>query len=372
MTTRVDFFINSLRGGGAERICVLVANGLAAHGYDVRLVVFDLEQAVYTEDLTPAVRLTVLGTHHARDSIGVLLAYLRETRPRICFSFNPLLTVLLILLRDLWRLPIIILGRQINNEQAKQQAQRSSLWYGFLAPAIMRAVYARADHLVPISHGLASQMMQAYGFQPDQITPIHNGVAPQLEARAMPLWGTPALTAPKSGHEIYAVGRLHQQKGFDLLLAAFARCVAQRPDLHLHLVGDGPERAALEQQAQALQLGQHVTFHGFTRDVASAYHRATLLAMTSRYEAFGNVIIEAMAFGTPVVAFDCDYGPAEIIEDGINGFLVPQGDIDAFAAALLRALAQPWDVARITATAARFSSARVVEQYAAVIDRFAG
>jgi amylovoran biosynthesis glycosyltransferase AmsD len=137
----------------------------------------------------------------------------------------------------------------------------------------------------------------------------------------------PALQQPVA----LAVGRLCYQKGFDRLIAAWQRVAQQAVGWQLHIVGDGPDREALQQQIEAAGLAEQITLLPATADIASHYRQASMLLMTSRYEGLPMVLIEAMSFGLPLVAFDCQTGPAELIDDGDNGYLVAEGDLEAFS-----------------------------------------
>ncbi len=366
---RVDFLTTDLFAGGVARSLSILANGLLERGYDVRLVVLNPENAFYREHYDPRIPITYLHHVHVRHALGSLAAYLRESRPTLCFSQYPFLTVALVLLKRLHHLPMLVIGVERGNQCFSRKEHTQDLWRGHAVPTLIRWFYRYADHGVGVSQGTAQQMVREFGFDPAKVTHIYNAVDPPLAAQAAALYGTPALTAEKTGRDLYAIGRLTYQKGFDRLLDAFALCLPQRPDLRLHLVGEGPLHDALQQQAYTLGIADRVTFHDFTRDIAAVYRRATLVVMSSHYEAFGNVIVEAMAFGTPVVAFDCDFGPSEIIIDGVNGFLVPQNDIPGLAQAILRALAHPWDTDAIVATAQRFSEERAIQHYVNLINR---
>jgi glycosyltransferase involved in cell wall biosynthesis len=151
----------------------------------------------------------------------------------------------------------------------------------------------------------------------------------------------PPLDGPQAalqGPVVAAVGRLTHQKGFDLLLEAWARVAPRRPGWTLHLHGAGVEGARLRWQAHRLGLEDSVRFMGPTRHVGRALARASVFALSSRFEGFGMVVLEAMSKGLPVVSFDCPQGPGELITDGVDGVLVPPEDVAALADALARVM----------------------------------
>lgn len=172
-----------------------------------------------------------------------------------------------------------------------------------------------------------------------------------------------------------AVGRLESQKGFDLLLQAFARVVRRMPAASLVIFGEGPERGALEEQVEALGLKGHVSLPGVTKSPQDWLEAGCVFVLSSRFEGFPNVLLEALMTGMAAVAFDCPWGPSEILRDAEDMALVPPADVEALADALLR-VASDSDLKRRLeelgpALAARYSKAAVFAQWDALIRRVA-
>jgi N-acetylgalactosamine-N,N'-diacetylbacillosaminyl-diphospho-undecaprenol 4-alpha-N-acetylgalactosaminyltransferase len=194
----------------------------------------------------------------------------------------------------------------------------------------VRTSYRRADRVVAISDGVGGALSRRFGIDPGRVTTIHNAVdVAAVRARA----GEDSEGLPTEPF-IVAAGRLVHQKGFDLLIRAFAAALPRRP-ISLVVVGDGPDRSALEDLARVQGVQGRVLFPGFVENPWSYFARAAAFVCSSRWEGFGNVIIEAMACGVPVVATDCDFGPREIVRHGESGLLVPVENVDALGSAMV-------------------------------------
>ena len=357
MKLRLHIFIGSLRGGGAERVCVTLANAFADMGVDVHLLVLNLNGSVYYATLDTRVSVTNLGIQHTRWAIGKLWHYVREERPDTALVFAHELAVLLVLLRTICRLRYTIVARNVTILSRRRELS-SSFWHKHVVDYMVRRVYGRVDHIIAQSQGMAEDLTRAYGIGASMVTVINNPVAPQIAAAARTY---PAEKQPPC--DILFIGRLAEVKGLKHLLSAFSLCLVRIPELKLWLVGDGPLRDQMCGRAQELGIAHAVRFEGFATDIAQYYRRARVLALTSLYEGFPNVVVEALTFGVPAVAFDCPSGPREIIRDGVNGFLVPLSDDALFADKLMEALRMDWDREAIRQTVQRYTVQAIGRQY---------
>jgi glycosyltransferase involved in cell wall biosynthesis len=241
---------------------------------------------------------------------------------------------------------------------------------GFLRRHLIWRAYRAADRIVALSEGVREELIEDIGLPQTQVTTIHNPV--DVEA-----WRERAQSARRSappwppfggdGPVLVAVGRLIRQKGFDLLLRALAQCQGAGRSARLVIVGEGPARANLTELARQLGLADRVLFASFVADPAPWYAHGDVFVLPSRWEGFGHVIVEAMACGLPVIAFDCPHGPRDILGSGEGGVLVAPEDVRALAAAIDRMLSAPGESARLaneaSRSAERFSQARISADY---------
>jgi glycosyltransferase involved in cell wall biosynthesis len=169
------------------------------------------------------------------------------------------------------------------------------------------------------------------------------------------------------------MGRLERQKGFDLLIRAFASIARERPDWDATILGDGPERDALAAEIARWGLTRRIFLPGREPDAMGVLRRAELFVLSSRYEGFPNALCEAMACGLPVVAFDCPSGPVEIVRDGVDGLLVPAENVEALATAMSQLAGDPERRramgARATEISGRFSVESVAEKWERILEQ---
>jgi glycosyltransferase involved in cell wall biosynthesis len=248
----------------------------------------------------------------------------------------------------------------------------SGNWQRRHIPSLVHCTYPLADVIIAVSESLAEDLSATSGLPRQRILTVHNPiVGPEIAARAAEPVDHPWLQPSESAAKpvVLGVGRLSQQKDFPTLLRAFARLLATRPVRLIILgesnpPGDTPAAmAALRELAARLGIAADVNFPGYTANPFAYMARASLLALSSRVEGLPTVLIEAMACGCPIVSTDCPSGPAEILDGGRYGPLVPVGNDAALADAMARVLADPPDPTALRVRAADFSIKRATDAY---------
>ncbi len=222
---------------------------------------------------------------------------------------------------------------------------------------LLATAYRQADRVVAVSEGVRQGLLAEYAPAADRVVTIYNPVdferIERLATEPLPEILVAAFNEPGARH-LVAAGRLQVEKCFDRLIAAFAEvAAARREQLHLHILGAGPLRPALLEQANRLGISERVHLWGFLPNPFPVFSRADLFVLSSHHEGFPGVLVEALAAGARgIVSTDCPHGPREILDGGRCGWLVPPDDTAALARGLADALAQPVETARRT-TAAR-------------------
>lgn len=330
-STRPDLalLIPSYAGGGGERVALFLARTLAASGLRVDLVVACAHGELRDEPL-PGVNKVELGALTEILAAPAWIRYIRRVRPRCAMSmihtanFSSGLGA-----RFDSDVPIIVnLRIALRCDPGAQWWFRK--WFGF---GTERFLYKRAARVVGVSQGVADEAAVLFSLPPDKVLSIPN----PRRSREASLQIAPEHEAWFDKPVVLGVGRLAAQKDFATLLRAFSE-VAPKRDLNLVILGKGPERAALENQARALGIDDRVFFSGFIPNPEAYLRRARVFALSSRNEGFPGALIEALEAGAAIVSTDCPFGPREVLDEGRWGQLVPVGDSSALAMALLAEL----------------------------------
>jgi len=292
----------------------------------------------YLEPLPIGVQIVDLGTSHVNTSLFALMRYLRRQRPDALLADKDKVNRLALWARRLARVPTRIavrLGINVSQNLATRGAfdrwiQRTSI----------RLFYGWADAIIVPSEGVAADLAALGRLPRERIHVLPNPVVtPELFARAQEPVDHPWLAAGQPP-VILGVGELSTRKDFATLVRAFARVRHQRP-CRLIILGRGRQHDTLLKLAADLGVAADMELPGFVANPYAYMQRAAVFVLSSRIEGFGNVLVEALAAGAPVIATDCPSGPAEILGHGQFGLLVPVGNAEAMAAAIVETLNRP-------------------------------
>ncbi|MBM0066075.1 glycosyltransferase [Alkalicoccobacillus gibsonii] len=353
---KIAFILYSLEGGGVERLTLHLINGLLDKGYKVDLLVVQLK-GEYVDEVPDGVNLIHLNKANLRSSLLAIRSYLKVHQPDILISAKDYINLIVLAAKKLTRVKTkIIVSSHVNiSEQARQLPQFKHVKRG------ISLMYRFADDIVCVSKGVAEDIREVSRVSSEKVHVIYNPiVTPELLENGAKLVHHPWFDEGKK--VLVSVGRLHVQKDYPTLLHAF-KSVCEEKEVRLLLVGDGPEMDSLQELASKLKLDDLVDFVGFKTNPYPYMKQADLFVLSSAWEGFGNVLIEAFAMGTTVVATDCPSGPAEILEDGKLGTLVPVGEVEKMADAITYALDHPQPEAVLKERASTFSIENCVRAY---------
>lgn len=392
------FYLTDLQGGGVQKRMLTLANALAERGHAIELVLCRKEGPLLAE-VAPGMTVTPLspgpmwrGRLAALRAdpgglLSLLLPVLLARKPSWTLAYLPALAdylrrvqpqALLVAkphpnLEALWarrlagaEVPILVSERISLLDKIRE----SKLWKRRFLPALLRRNYRHAEAVVAVSNGLAEEVAEVAALPRARVTTIYNPVVtPMLLRNAQAPLDHPWF-ASGSPPVILGAGRIHDDKDFATLIKAFARVRAQR-DVRLMILGDAKKVSrldALKTLAAAQGVGHAVAFPGFVDNPLPYMARAAIFVLSSIREGLPGVLIEALACSCPVVSTDCPNGPAEILEAGKFGRLVPVGDDAAMAAAIVETLDEPPNREKLRARGADFSLDCAVTRYLEVLE----
>lgn len=331
---KVAFVINDLSGGGAEKALLHLASYL--HGSGLEVSVLTLQSGNDAYQLPAGLQHITLSTQRLARGAGRILALplqgreiarlLDELDADLCVSFLPRANVAHVMSRWFGNRRPILATEQVSSRDAYPSNRPGDR----LMRRLIQWFYPRADAVFPSSTGVMDGLRR-FGISPDRMRVVYNSVVLE-EIRKFAAEPVLALDGEQMP-TVITVGRHVYQKDHQTLLHAFAK-VRRKLTARLVFLGQGPMREELEALAGELGIADDVFFAGFQKNPFAWLAKSSLFVLSSRYEGFGNVVIEAMACGLPIVSTDCPSGPAEILKDGETGLLVPVEDANAMAAAI--------------------------------------
>ncbi len=357
---RVIFVVAGLGAGGAERVISLISANWAASGNDICIIAFDGPDDPVYHPFDPRIHLIRLNlsTTSGRRLAGLMTTLqrwwrlrriLKKQRPDLVVSFLTKVNAITLLATAGLHLPVIVSER---NNPTRQSSH--PLW----RPMLHR-LYRRAS--IVVMQTTASLICLPPNVRKHAVVIPNPIIAASTVKRSHP--ESPTLVA---------VGRLLPQKGFDLLIDAFARISPEFPDWRLVIWGEGEARPKLEERIRSLGLENHALLPGLSEVPGGWMERATVFALSSRFEGFPNVLGEAMAAGLPIVSFDCPFGPAEMVQHEVDGLLVPPEDVHGLSMAMRRLMSDPALRERLGAAArlnsGRFDAEHVIGRWRALVN----
>ncbi len=334
---KIACFFSTSGHSGVDRAMQHLIPAMARRGYPVDLL-HVRKHGPYLDEIPEGVRVIDLGTRHTYTALPAVVRYLKRERPAVMLSDKDRVNRTALLARSCARVPtrcILSSGTTISIDLASRGA-----FERWLQRNSMGKLYPYADNVIVTSKGVADDMSAYTGLKRELINVVPSPVVPQaLFDEPQPCPDHPWFQ--KGGPPvILGVGELGERKDFETLLRAFAKLRAEL-SCRLVILGKGKQHGKLLSLAEELGVADDFALPGFQPNPYAWMAHAALFAFTSRWEGLGFVIIEALAVGTPVVATDCPSGPSEILDAGRFGPLVPIGDIDALAKAMLKTLDRP-------------------------------
>lgn len=326
------FIVSDLEVGGAQRVVVTVLRHLSRKGHKPHLAVVT-QKGPLSSDLPGEITTHELKARRVRFSFIRVLRLCWAIRPDVVISTVGHLNILLLLLKPFMPKGTAVVIREANTPSIRLKHTRHPRLYGFC----YRNFYPFSDKLVCNCRYMKEDLVSHFGAASNRISVIQNPVdvkriSSQILSETDPY--------PPDRIHIVSVGRLQYQKGFDLLLRSFKQCLGNISGVHLTIVGEGPERDRLRSMTADLGISEEVTFTGQKQPPFAYMAHADFLVCASRWEGSPNAVLESLACGTPVLAFDCPGGVSEIVEEGRNGWLVPAEDINGMTEKMSEIIAE--------------------------------
>lgn len=357
---RIAFLLPDFRAGGAQHMVINMANELSSRGHHVFLWVMQ-DQGPFKNKISPSLSITILNKSRAFLLVPAVALQLKANPVDILYSAMPYMNFVAIMARILSgskKTAVMISERNYFSLSARGNGSSPS----FIQKVLIMLLYPLADSIVGISRGVAEDIATYLLYRKDRVTSVHNPVVTKNMAADSLQDISDAWLDNATRPLIVTSGRLVQQKDQKTLLRAFAKLLKKR-DASLLVLGEGPLRVELETLARLLNISARVCFKGYVDNPLAYMKRADLFVLSSAWEGFCNVLVEALLCGLPIVSTDCPSGPAEILKNGVYGRLVPVGDEAELAEAMDLSLAEKVDAERQRNRAEDFSVQNICDSY---------
>ncbi len=364
---KIHIFIAHMGIGGSERVCVNLANELIKR-HEVNIVVLNLKNDVNTHLIDKRVRIHELGVSRLRYAALPMLRYIKKNKPQFVFIFGMEMAVILNKLKKLRLIDTRLIVRVLNNVNISlaKEDNVSPIVENYLKKA--QSQLKDMDMVISQCKAMGKMLLDSGVTSEENMKVIYNPVSIDLITRVDKKRSSENNPNINARNRITFIGRVDPQKQPEHLIRAFALINRKRPDAVLRIVGNGNLIEQTKELAKNLDVAGSVIFDDIRKDMDNVYSNTDVVILCSQYEGMPNALIEAIGCGIPVVSYDCPIGPEEIVEDGVNGFLVEQDNIEILAEKTLLALNQSWDRDIIKATCNKFDPVKIVTQYEEVFE----
>ena len=360
---KIHIFIAHMGIGGAERVCVNLANEFVAKGHEVHIVVLNLENDVNTHLLDKKVQVHSLGVSRLRYSFIAMLKYVKKYRPPFLFVFGNEMAVILNKLRKVHLINTPLIVRVLNNVNISlsKEDNVSPIVENYLQKA--QKQLADMEHVIAQCDAMKEQLLEKKLIREEQISRVYNPVSRELIRKTLEIKEPFAKRDADRTRELVFIGRLDPQKNLPHLIEAFSEVNREMPNTYLRLIGNGNLTESIKELVENKGLSTCVSFDGVYKNMESIYSKADMIVLSSEYEGMPNCLIEAIGCGIPIVSYDCPIGPREIVVDDVNGYLVKYNDINQLAEKIMECLNRDWKEEDIQKTAEKFDVSYIADEY---------
>lgn len=352
---QIVLFTPTLNDGGMENKTALLANALNGRGWSVKVLVLNNTAQVYQID--DRIEIVDLQVKNKAEALKALVRWAKKNKPALLYSISTPFNALWIMTKLLSGYPKkLIIGERNHLSSAVKYSNKLS---DKLRPLITRLLYPFADSVICVSESVRQDLLSVSGLEPSKVVTLWN----MIDTKDTTTSNEADLNENNKDAPLFlAVGRLNRQKDHLTLIKAFAKVRESKPS-KLVILGEGPLRADLSALVEELGLEEDLKMPGFTVDPTPWYRSADVVVLPSLYEGLPGVLLEALAMGKSIVSTDCPGGSAEILQDGKFGELVPVGDVNSLAEAMLNALDHPHDPFTQRQRAENFSIETLLPKY---------
>lgn len=356
MNNKISFLISSISSGGSENVCINIANGLAKRGWKIDLFCFDLKEKKNLKKISKKINFINLNSKSFIMGFLKMIFYVKKNNIKNIFCFHYLVATQLVILRFLFSKQLkIIVRNNISLTKTEEYNYKNSIKKKIIFK-IVKFLYPKVDYCISQCYDMKNDLIQNYSIPNKRLKVIYNPVKYEIEKKSINY-------SAKKENFILLAGRLVKQKRPEVAIKLFSNILKKFPKFKMKIAGNGDQKKYLRKLVSIYRINKNVKFVGHIENLSSLFKKANLTIMTSAYEGFPNVLIESITLGTPVISYDCPYGPREIIKDGINGFLVKNDDEVNFEKKIIQALIVKWDPKKIQRSASIYRNSPILDEY---------